>query len=84
MTIINENSDRRVDTTLGDLADACRDDRDDIPGLPYFSPEELQQMHRYCLKYRDLVRGGGTPTPEQDTQFMVYQRICHQEGVAHG
>jgi len=50
--------------------------------LPAFTEEELQTMHRYCLKYRDIVRSGGTPTPEQDDNFFRFQWFCYQGGVA--
>jgi hypothetical protein len=49
---------------------------------PIFSTTELQAMHRYCLKYRDLVRRGDTPTKEHDDNFMAYQKVCYGEGVA--
>ncbi len=48
-----------------------------------FTPAELQSMHRYCLKYRELVRGGNKPTAEQDEKFMLFQRVCYQAGVAY-
>lgn len=49
-----------------------------------FTNNELRAMHRYCLKYRALVRGGGTPTPDQDEKFNLFSRVCYAEGVAHG
>ena len=49
-----------------------------------FTPAELQAMHRWCLKYRDMVRSGGTPTAEQEEMFWLMSRMCYQEGVAHG
>ena len=48
-----------------------------------FTTAELEAMNRYCLKFRDLVRGGGTPTKQQEDSFMQYQAICYQEGAAH-
>jgi hypothetical protein len=51
---------------------------------PEFTHAELQAMHRYCLKYRDLYRSGGTPTPEQGEKFMLFQFVCYAEGVADG
>lgn len=48
---------------------------------PEFTHSELQALNRYCLKYRDLVRGGGTPTAEQDQQFMLFQSVCYAEGA---
>lgn len=47
-----------------------------------FTRVELMAMHRYCLKYRDLVRGGGTPTQEQSNTFLAFQNVCYGEGVA--
>jgi len=47
-----------------------------------FTPDEMQSVHRWCLKYRDLVRGGGTPTAEQDAKFMLFSRVVYAEG--HG
>lgn len=51
---------------------------------PAFTPEELQAMHRYCLKYRDLVRSGGTPTEAQTEKFRAFSNVCYLEGVACG
>ena len=50
---------------------------------PAFTPEELQAMHRYCMKYRDLVCDGGTPTKEQDGKFMAFQKVCYAAGLAY-
>jgi len=50
---------------------------------PKFTVDELQEMHDYCLVYRDLVRGGGIPTEEQSEYFMSYQQVCYAEGVAY-
>jgi len=58
-------------------------DRRMITPLPEFTPTELQALHKFCLKYRDLVRGGGKPTPEQDEKFMAFQKVCYAEGVAY-
>ncbi len=52
--------------------------------VPIFEYSELQSMHRWCLKYRDLVRGGGVPTSEQDEDFLLFSRICYATGVAYG
>ncbi len=49
-----------------------------------FTNAELEAMNRHCLKFRDLVRGGGTPTNEQDARFMRYQRVTYAAGVANG
>ena len=51
--------------------------------LPLFTANELQAMHRYCLKYRDLVRGSGTPTVEQSEYFMAFQQVCYALGAAY-
>jgi hypothetical protein len=50
---------------------------------PTFTPGELQAMHRYCLKFRDLVRGGGTPSGVQSTNFLLFQRITYAFEVAY-
>ena len=47
-----------------------------------FTPDELEAMHRWCLKYRDLVRAGITPTLEQDAQFRILARVTYETGVA--
>jgi hypothetical protein len=49
-----------------------------------FTTEEVAFMHEWCLKYRDLVRSGVTPSAEQSRRFMLYQRVCYVEGIAHG
>jgi hypothetical protein len=49
---------------------------------PKFSHQELQALHGWCLTYRDLVRGGGRPSKEQDERFMLFSRVCYGEGVA--
>ena len=50
--------------------------------VPEFSNQELQALHRWCLKYRDLVRGGDTPTEVQGERFLLFSRVCYGEGVA--
>ena len=52
------------------------------PDLPVFTTRELMSMLRWCIKYRDLVQSGGTPTPEQDARFMRFQLVTYTEGVA--
>ena len=47
-----------------------------------FTQRELYQFHRYCMEYRDLVRGGGTPSLFQDVHFLLYQRFTYAAGVA--
>jgi hypothetical protein len=51
---------------------------------PEFTQAELLAMHRYCLKFRDLVRRGDIPTQEQLDRFMRFQRVTYGEGVAGG
>jgi len=53
-----------------------------VTPAPEFSPQELQAFHRWCCRYRDLVRGGGTPTKQQDEKFILFSRVCYSEGVA--
>ena len=75
--IIQQNT-----TLFNDMPAASIDEL--ISELPHFSLEELDEMNRRCLKYRDLVRGGGTPTPEQDNTFWEFQLVCYAKGVAYG
>lgn len=49
---------------------------------PGFTQAELQAMHRYCIKYLDLVRGGETPTDNQSTDFKPFQTIFYAEAAA--
>ena len=49
-----------------------------------FTKTELQAMHRYCLKYRNLARAGKTPTHYQDRNFLLFSRVCYAEGIARG
>jgi hypothetical protein len=49
-----------------------------------FTSAELRAMHEWCCAYRELVRLDGTPTPEQDKLFLLFQRVCYSEGVANG
>tara|TARA_R110000772_G_scaffold267274_1_gene390891 strand:- start:5319 stop:5486 length:168 start_codon:yes stop_codon:yes gene_type:complete len=51
---------------------------------PDFTPAELQAMHKWCLKYRDLVRSGGKPSDEQDETFILFSTVTYQTGVALG
>lgn len=41
-----------------------------------FNPEEIAEMDLYCRIYRDCVRAGSTPTPEENETFMLYQSIA--------
>ena len=73
------------DTFHADMArnirlEASRLDRS--KGAPEFSYQELQALHRWSSKYRDLVRSGGNPSVEQDERFMLFSRVCYGEGVA--
>lgn len=49
------------------------------PGL---SRRELLAMHRYCLKYRALVRSNGTPSDEQSRTFILFSATTYEEGIA--
>ncbi len=51
---------------------------------PEFTQAELQAMHSRCIKYRNIVQAGGTPTPEQDARFLKFQRVTYAMGVACG
>ena len=70
------------DTLFADLAAGLKE-KERPPQLPYFSDIELTQMHNYCIKYRDLVRNGETPTEEECKRFMLFQRVCYGEGIAY-
>ena len=50
---------------------------------PKFSLEELAELHFFCLKFRALVRAGGTPTPEQEQRFHQFSAITYASGVAY-
>lgn len=50
---------------------------------PEFTPAELEAMNSYCLKFRALMRGGGTPTKAQEERFMAFSGICYSLGAAH-
>ncbi|MCB1688643.1 MAG: hypothetical protein KDI33_09170 [Halioglobus sp.] len=54
-----------------------------ITAVPEFAPDELQAMHKFCLQYRELVRGGDKPSQYQDIHFMLYQVLCYAAGVAY-
>ena len=45
--------------------------------------EELLLMHRYCLKFRGLVWGGGTPSAMHCINFRAYSNLTYQYGVAY-
>jgi hypothetical protein len=65
--------------------DALMPEKEEEPEVSTdFTGKELAAMHRYCLKYRDLVHGGGTPSQEQDDKFMLFQKACYAGGIAHG
>lgn len=81
MQIITETT--PTHTVHADMGDALRDDQPETSGNPYFTSAELAAMNRYCLRFRDLVCGGGTPTKQQEKNFMQYQDICYEEGAAH-
>jgi len=47
-----------------------------------FSENELEQMHRFCLAYRDQVRAGLPTTEKQDKRFRIFSRVTYAAGVA--
>lgn len=51
---------------------------------PVFEESELRVMHGWCIKYRNFVQAGGTPTPDQGARFMKFQRVTYAMGVACG
>lgn len=51
--------------------------------IPEFTQAELLAFHRWCLKYRALVRGGGTRNKEQGEQFQLFSKACYAYGVAY-
>ena len=50
--------------------------------MEIFTLKELQAMHGYCLKYRDLCRSGKNPSDEQTDIFRKFEIVCYAEGVA--
>ncbi|MDO8864134.1 hypothetical protein Q6D67_20825 [Haliea sp. E1-2-M8] len=57
--------------------------RKDYSTAPAFTPAELQAMHKWCLKYRDLVRSGGKPSGQQDNLFRMFSTVCYATGAAY-
>lgn len=53
-----------------------------IVAAPRFTLEELATLQHWCIKYCNLVRGGGTPTPAQDRRFLEFSAITYAMGVA--
>jgi len=70
---------RQRTTLFYDIPAICTDGV--ISDLPQFSRKELDEINHYCLTYRELVRGGGTPTTQQDNAFFEFQSVCYAEGV---
>lgn len=64
---------------FNDMPAICIDEL--ISDLPHFSRKELDEINHYCLIYRELVRGGGKPTTQQDNAFFEFQSVCYAEGV---
>lgn len=58
--------------------------KNDTTPQPEITAQELRAMHRWCLKYRDLVRSGGKPSPEQDRRFMLFAPVCYATGAVDG
>ena len=50
---------------------------------PFFTKDELEWAHLYCITYRDNTKKGYTPTPEEDAKFRKYSDLCYREGVAY-
>lgn len=69
---------RRMNRSLSQQAKA------NAQGTADFTADEFEAMHDYCLTYRALVRGGGTPTAEQDSTFRAFSTACYRAGVAYG
>jgi hypothetical protein len=69
--------------TMQIITETPQDNISESSGTTFFTPQELDAMNRYCLRFRDLVRAGGTPSAEQEASFMRYQQICYSEGAAH-
>lgn len=73
-----------------DVIDALRSrglwhEKSDTPDpKPFFTEEELEYYHLYCLIYRDNVKKGYKPSKEEDNQFLYMSDVCNREGVAHG
>ena len=85
--MVNPNQQTPLETFNADMAAMLREDEPQNElqePKPFLSDRELVAIHRYCLRYRDLVRSGGTPTQKQDTCFMAGQRMCYATGVACG
>tara|TARA_B110000503_G_C6781881_1_gene263622 strand:- start:311 stop:511 length:201 start_codon:yes stop_codon:yes gene_type:complete len=51
--------------------------------LPVFKKPDFEEMNNWCLLYRDIVRGGGMPSKEQDAVFLSFSHVCFEAGVAH-
>lgn len=51
--------------------------------LPLFKKSDLEKMNDWCRLYRDLMRGGGIPSKEQDATFLSFSHACYKAGVAH-
>lgn len=54
------------------------------PGRPTFTRDEIEYYHLYCLVYRESVRRGETPTPDEDARFRRFSGICYQHGGQYG
>ena len=72
-----------------DVIDALRSrglwhEKSDTPDpKPFFTEEELEYANLWCVTYRDNVKKGYTPTPEEDAKFRKYSDLCYREGVAY-
>ncbi|PLW69446.1 CHC2 zinc finger domain-containing protein [Pseudohalioglobus lutimaris] len=50
---------------------------------PFYTKDELDWAHLWCLTYRDNVKKGYKPSPEEDAKFRKYSDLCYREGVAY-
>ncbi len=48
-----------------------------------FTPGEVVEMHMFCLTYSADVKRGETPTPEEDSKFMTFQKVTYEKGVPY-
>jgi hypothetical protein len=58
--------------------------KEEVFTTPTYTKDQLEYFHLYCLIYRDNVRSSYKPTPDEDEQFMLFQEVCHAEGIARG
>jgi hypothetical protein len=78
-----ENAPADVESAEGAKEKAGKPDSHSTLCRHGFTLEELAALQRFCLRYRDLVRSGRTPTPEQDARFVRYSAVCYMTGAAY-